>query len=54
MNKFDKPFKILPIYDEGKIKDLFEYYENQIETQFDFSKYQLLKSKEKSKHTWPE
>lgn len=41
--------EIMLYVDEGKIKDLFEYYENQIETQFDFSKYQLLKSKEKSK-----
>lgn len=30
-----------------KIKDLFEYYENQIEKQFDFTKYELLKTKDK-------
>ena len=30
-----------------KIKDLFEYYENQIEEQFDFTKYELLKTKDK-------
>mgnify|MGYP006289665743 CR=1 FL=1 len=34
---------------ESKIKDLFEYYENQIEGQFDFSKYCLLKPNEKAR-----
>ena len=30
-----------------KIKDLFKYYENQIEEPFDFTKYELLKRKDK-------
>lgn len=30
-----------------KIKEIFDYYENQIEEQFDFTKYELLKRKDR-------
>jgi hypothetical protein len=33
----------------GKMKELFDHYENQIESQFDFEKYELLNSKEKTR-----
>lgn len=39
---------IMSYIDGGRIKDLFNYYENQIESQFDFTKYELLKPKEKA------
>ena len=43
-------YKTLMLYmDDGRIKQMFEYYENQVETQFDFSKYQLLSPKDKTK-----
>lgn len=42
-NLFNYNTIILP----DKIKDLFNYYENQIEDQFDFTKYDLLKKRDK-------
>jgi hypothetical protein len=41
--------EVMSYIDHGKMKELFDHYENQIESQFDFEKYELLNSKEKTR-----